>query len=361
MHHEAPPAYHRLLTRRGFLGGGLGLAAGGVLAAGLAGCGSSSTSSSSSATTAGGTAKPAGVTHVPLQLSWLENVQYGGTYLAIQNGYFAQNGLNISLLPGGPSTTATAIVAEGRALVGLSESDQVATSRASGAPLKIFGVKYQNNPYCIVSMASKPVSSPEELVGLKVGVSSGDVVAFQTLLKLNGIDESKVHVVPTQFDPTPLAAGEFDALCAFITNEPIALEVKGYKVHTFLFSDFKYQVYDDVYIATEETIEKQPEVLAAFLKGERQGWTADFANPTQAVDLAVNVYGKSQNLVMKQQQLENTAQLALMQNNYTKTHGLFTMDPTVMAENVSTLAVAGIKSTVDDLFTTEILDRLTPH
>ena len=340
-----------LLDRRRFLRRSFQVAAAGAFV-GVAGCSSTSSKSASGPST---TAAPK---NVKVQLPWLENVQFAGTYLGLKNGYFSSDGLAVSLTPGGPNITVEPVVEQGGALIGLSEVDSTAAARAQGATLKVFGAKYQQNPYCVASPADKPISSPQELVGKKVGVSIDDMTAYDLLLKLNGLSSSQTTVIPVQFDPSPLANGTIDALVAFITNETVTLQLRGFPIHTFLFADYKYQIYDDVYIATEETIATQPDVLAAYLRAERKGWQDDIADPQQGVNLAVDTYGKSLSLDPKQQLLENQAQIPLLQNSYTKAHGLFSMDPATIAANIATLAVAGTSVKATDLFTTTILDLL---
>jgi NitT/TauT family transport system substrate-binding protein len=144
----------------------------------------------------------------------------------------------------------------------------------------------------------------------------------------------------------------------WVTNEVVTLQVRGVDVHTFLFSDYKYEIFNDAYFATENTIAAHPDVLSSFVAAERQGWQEDITSPDAGVQLTISNYGKALNLDVKQQQLENTAQLTLMQTIYTKAHGLFSLDPTTLQQSIETLSVANIQTTVDDLFTTTILDRL---
>jgi len=206
---------------------GLAVGGGGL----LAGCGSATKSSSTPAATSTGSFKTTSLTY---QLSWIPDAEFAGSFAAKANGYYAGQGLNVSFLPGGPNVAVEPVVTQGKALIGSSNADITAAAVAAGAPLKIFGARYQINPFCIISGASKPISEPGQLYGKKVGVSPSNQTAWVTFVKLNKLDASKIDVIPVSFDPTPLAAGQVDAWLGFATNEPIQLELKGFKTHVML-------------------------------------------------------------------------------------------------------------------------------
>ena len=294
---------------------------------------------------------------VSVQLPWIENVQGAGEYIALTKGFYAKQGLTVSILSGGPNVSIEPTVVSGKATVGISSADAVAQARLKGAPLKIIGAGYQKNPYCIISSASKPISSPQELVGKKIGVSASNLTPYNIMLKLNKVDPSKVTVVPVQFDPTPLAAGEVDAWLGYYTSEPITLKGKGFHTHVFLLADFGYHIWGDVYEVTEATLANHKEELVAFMRAERQGWGMNISQPTLGASLAVHQFGKSLGLDYQEQVSENKAQSVLMQSSDTAAHGLFWMSAAGIAHNLSTMHIAGIPATAS-VFSTEILEAL---
>ncbi len=347
------------LDRRAFLRRGMTLAGGavalGAAPAWLAGCTKSSTASTSSSTTA---AVPAKVSSLTYQLSWLETSEFGGTYLANDRGYYRANNLNVTILPGGPNVSVAPALASGTADVGSDNADGVARARLNGAPLKIIAARFQKNPFCIMSRADKPLRSPQEMVGKKIGVAQANQTAFDLMCKINNIDESKIHIVPVQFDPTPVAAGEVDGQIVFVINEPGQLKTKGVDTANFLLADFGYSIFADVYSATDDTIAKKADVLAAFLRAERKGWADDLADPTAGANASLNTYGKSLGNNSQQQLLESQALKDLMVTPTTTAKGLFYMDPADIARNIATLKTAGIDVSASDLFTDKILNML---
>jgi ABC-type nitrate/sulfonate/bicarbonate transport system substrate-binding protein len=196
------------------------------------------------------------------------------------------------------------------------------------------------------------------MVGKKIGVAALNETAFSLLLKINNIDPSSVDVVPVQFDPAPVVNGEVDGQVVFVINEPTQLEAKGIATHTFLFADFGYAVFSGVYFAKTETVEKNADMLAGFLRSERLGWEANVADPTIGTDLTVNVFGKDQGFDRAQQLLESQTLAQIMVTPDTDTDGLLTLPRALIDNNVTTLAANGIDVTAEQLFTTKILDMI---
>lgn len=290
------------------------------------------------------------------QLSWVKDAEFAGTFLSDKLGYYKNNGLAVNILAGGAAVTPEPVVVSGKALVASSTADSTASAINQGAPLKIIGVRYQKSPFCIISLAGKPIDTPTGLYGKKLGVSAANQVTWKTFVKVANLDVSKINVVPVQFDPTPLATGEVDAWLGFITSEPGQLEVKGVKVSTFLLADFGYSVYTDVYEVTDDTLKNKQKELVAFMKAEKQGWTYNFNHIQQGTDVAMQ-YATSSGLQPSQQLLENQAQKPLFYTPYTEAHGLFTMNPLDIETNIKTLSIGGIKADAA-MFTDQILTQI---
>src|SRR6185436_12796984 len=141
------------------------------------------------------------------QLSWVKNVEFAGAYLADSKGYYTAAGFgSVNLMAGGPNVSQDAVVASGKALLGISSPDITAAAMLKGADLVIVGAQYQKNPFAIMSLASAPINTPQEMIGKKIGVQAVNEPIWNAFLKANNIDPSKVTKVPAQFDPSPLVS-----------------------------------------------------------------------------------------------------------------------------------------------------------
>jgi ABC-type nitrate/sulfonate/bicarbonate transport system substrate-binding protein len=338
------------MDRRAFLGGALKGGAGAAML-GLTGTSFLATAGSASAAPSLGTAA--------LQLDWIEDIEFAGSYIAKTNGYYSDAGLDVTLLAGGPSTSTEPIVVAGKALIGISGPDITSAAIDHGADLTIIGAQMQKGPDAIMSLAKTPILTPQGMMGKKIGVQAGNLATFHAFLSIQKIPVSKVDIVPVQFDPSPLAAGTVDGWFSFITNEPFLLAAKGVKTHTFLLDDFGYKLYSGTYcVQTSALSDKTKRAqIVALMKGEIQGWEKAFADPALAARLTVDVYGKTQGLDIPTQTKELAAYKGIWETATTAAHGLLWMDPSEVAANVATMQVAGINSKTG-YFTNEILQEI---
>lgn len=354
------------LDRRQFLGRGLVAGAGLVVVGGgasslLAACSSDSKTTTSSGTTAAGgntgTVAPGSLGTLDYQLSWIKNVEFAGAYIADTDGFYVDAGFEkVNLLSGGPNVTQDAVVDSGGAFVGISAPDITASGIVNnGNELIAVGALFQKNPFCVMSLASNPLPNPQAMIGKKIGVQSVNEPVWNAFLKANEIDPADITLVPAQFDPTPLVAGEVDGWFSFVTNEPNLLKVQGVETVTFLLNDYNYPLVSQIYIVQTDTLTKERDKLKAFLTAEIKGWHESLRDPARGANLAVTKYGADLGLTEDEQVLESKAQNALILDERTKTEGIMTVTEEEIALNIETLALSGIDIEASKLFDLSVL------
>jgi ABC-type nitrate/sulfonate/bicarbonate transport system substrate-binding protein len=349
----------RSFLRRSAMGGvGLAVLGTGGMSAFLAACGSSSKPSSSgtTGTTAAGT-KDLG--ELTFQLSWIKNVEFGGEYIADTNGYYKDEGFSkVTLLSGGPTVQQDSVVQGGKALVCISAPDITSAAINQGASLVTIGAQYQKNPFAVMSLATKPILTPDDMKGKKIGVQATNEAVWNAFLKANAIAPSSITKVPVQFDPSPLVAGTVDGWFSFVTNEPNLLKTQGVETKTFLLADYKYPLVSETYVVKKESLTSKRDQIKAMLRADIKGWQQNLKDPSIGAKLAANVYGKDQKLTVAEQTLESTSENLLISTDDTKANGLFTITDALMDENISTLALANITITKDKLFDMSVLEEV---
>lgn len=293
------------------------------------------------------------------RLSWIKNVEFGGSYLADSLGFYKQEGFSsVNLIAGGPTATPQETdVVTGKAIVAISAPDITGAAVAKGAPLVIIGAQYQKNPFAMMSLTSKPIKTPQDMIGKKIGVQATNESVWAAFLKANSIDARSITKVPVQFDPLPLTQNVVDGWFSFITNEPNDLRSKGFDVTTFLLADFNYPLVSETYTVKKETLASKRDMLKAFLRAEAKGWKAAIADPMKAADLAANTYGKGLGLKAEEQVLEAKSQNDLLLNADTMKNGLFTITPDLVTANVKTLKAGGLEIDAS-LFDTSLVDEI---
>lgn len=333
----------KTLTRRTLLGAGIvgvaGIAAAGIglstRPGGLFGSGDAATAAS-------------------LQLSWLHSVQFGGSYIALDRGWY--DGLDVTLLQGGPNAPVEPPVVSGSALIGISAADYTAAAVAEGAPFKIIGVAMQKNPFVVASLPENPVNTPADLVGKRIGMALANTPVLETLCTLNDVDVDGIEVVPTQYSAQPLLAGEVDCLLCWETDLPVAMTVQGVESVTMLMADYGYALHSQTYIATEDSLANRRADLVALMRGEVRGWDEYRADTDAAAALTVEKFPDA-GLDLPTQQLQAERQVPLMFSEVTDENGFGWWTDESVAQNRETLALLG-QDVPADLWDRSVLEEV---
>jgi ABC-type nitrate/sulfonate/bicarbonate transport system substrate-binding protein len=307
----------------------------------LAGCGGSSSSSKPAAS-----ASSEALTKAALQLSWTNSVQFGGSYLALKNGLFTKQGLQVSLNPGGPDTAVEPQVQNGKALVGVGSAEGTARAVKEGADFVILGKGYQKNPLTLMSLTKSNITKPEDLIGKKIGASTGDVPALKAFCNLAKLDYSKLTVIPTQYDPAPVIDGKVDAIMCFAIDLPVAAAQKGADVYSMELADFGFTVMSQTYIVRKSTLKEKREEIVKLLRAEFQGWQAFKADPDGAAQVTVDMF-PDLGLDLATQKAAAKVEVSLQFSDLTDQHGYAWFTDDEVQSNIKVLKLLGVDATAD--------------
>ena len=289
------------------------------------------------------------------QASWINDAEFTGYFVAIDEGYYKAEDLDLTYLSGGPDVIPESSLIAGKADLTLTTPDTTVSAIVDqGAKFKIVGTQYQKNPIGIVSLAKNPIKTPAELVGKTLAVPPVNVISVEAMLKLNGIDKSKVNIVPYAYDPTPLIKGEIDASLDFTTNVPYTIEQAGEKAVSFLLYDFGFTIYNDTVVVTEDTLKAKRKEIVAWLKASRKGWTDNLVDPAVWPPKFADTWFKGTGRTIDNEIYFNTAQKPLIEHP----KGIFAMDEEGIEKNIDALNLIGIKAT-REMFDTTLLDEVS--
>lgn len=333
-------------------------------------CGSSSDSSSGSSDGSSSGAKSFGT--VKMQYSWIKNEEFAGEYYAEKNGYYKDAGFEKVTGISGPDTGVAKLLS-GKVDVALSDSASVGAAVAEqDAPLKIIAATFQKNLFTILSLKDKGnIATPKDLIGKKIGVQDSNASVFAAILKANDIDPKDVTVVPVEFDPTPLMKGEVDGFMAYLTNEAITVKLKGYDITNLPYADNGVPYVAETYTVTDQYLAENRDKLKGLLTAEIKGWSDVYKESTDdTVALITKNYNAAASadsksteasfgaLDPKKTGLGLEAEKKLISTSDTEANGLFTITEALKKQTVASLAAAGWKVSVDDLFDTSIIDEI---
>lgn len=288
------------------------------------------------------------------QASWINDAEFAGYFLAIDKGYYAEEGLDLTYLSGGPDVIPESSLIAGRADLTLTTPDTTIKAIVDqGAPFKIIGAQYQKNPIGIVSLASNPINTPQDLVGKTLAVPPVNVISVEAMLKISGVDRAAVNIVPYAYDPTPLIKGEIDASLDFTTNVPFTISQAGAEATSFLLYDFGFTIYNDTVVVTTDTLAAKRREIVSFLRASRKGWEENLQDPTLYPPTFADTWFKGTGRSIENEIYFNVAQKPLIESP----HGIFSMTEEDIEKNIEALAAVGITAT-RDMFDTSVLEEL---
>ncbi len=228
---------------------------------------------------------------IRLQLGWLASNGILGEVAADAQGYFAEEGLKLEVIPGGPNIDGVASVASGANNFGsISSSPSLMLARSAGLPIKCIAAGYQQHPFTYFSLSDKGnVLTPQDLIGKKVATQGTARILLRAMLAKNGISEDQVEVSVMGGDMTPLLTGQVDVATGWKTNVG-ALSVLGDKRVDMTLWDSGIQLYANPYYVTDSVLEEHGDKVVAALRAISRGWGWAHDNVEGAVDALVARY-----------------------------------------------------------------------
>jgi NitT/TauT family transport system substrate-binding protein len=199
---------------------------------------------------------------VTLLLGFRPDVQFAPFYLAKQDGYFADAGLDVTIEH---STDVLRLVANGQAEFGVADATDIMIGRTAGIPVKYVSTLYDRFPVALIGPPDVVPAEPSGLAGLRIGTPGRFGSSWHALLALldaGGLtpDDVTIREYPQFNQVEGLLNGDVDLITGFRTNEPLQLAARGMDVELMTVDDFAplpgpgIVVGDDLLAADVETV-----------------------------------------------------------------------------------------------------------
>lgn len=220
---------------------------------------------------------------VVVQLDWFPEPQHGGLYQALANGYFAEEGIEVELRPGGPNINVLSVVATGQAQIGQSASLNVMQGILAGMPLINISTQFHRLPTVLLMHQENEVKDFPDLQGKRI-MARVESPYIPYLKKKYDID---FDVMDQTF-----AWGQFLSDKQFIQEgffiaEPYTLRKQGAEVRWLALWDSGYEALA-VLFANPRWLEQNEETARAFFRALERGWKSYLeGDPTPAHKLMI--------------------------------------------------------------------------
>ena len=296
------------ITRRTMLGRtGLAAAAVGLT---LAGCGSSGDAApGAGAASSGGTE----LTPVKLQLQWVAQAQFAGYYAALDQGYYKEQGLDVSIVEGGPDIVPQDVLSAGDVDYAISWVPKVLGSIEKGAKITNVAQIFERSGTTQISFKDKGITTPADLKGKNVGSwGYGNEWELFAGMQKAGVAVGDIKLVQQAFDMNGFLAGDIDAAQAMTYNEYAqVLESENpatgqlftpADLNVISWNDVGTNMLQDAIWANSDKLSSDTayqDQTTRFIKASIKGWVYARDNPQAAADIVTNAgsqLGKSHQL-----------------------------------------------------------------
>ena len=224
-------------------------------------------------------------------LDWYPNALHAFLYVAMEKGYFAEEGLKINIRFPSNANDAISLVAAGQADIGLYYQQDVIQARANQqVPVKSIGAVVQEPLNIVLSLQEKNITSAEDLVGKTIGYAGTELseALVRSIMEYVGADSSDVTMIDVGFDlMSSMTTGSVDATIGCLVNHEVPqLEEEGFAVNWFDLDDYGVPTYyEGIFLASDKAIETDAKTLQAFLRACKKGFRDMQANPEEALSI----------------------------------------------------------------------------
>lgn len=225
---------------------------------------------------------------INLPMGYIPNIQYAPFYVAVDKGYFADNGFEIDF-DYSFETDGLALVGTGEVPFALVSGEQVIMARSHEIPIVYVFAWFQEFPTAIIALKETGIESPEDLIGSEIGLPGlfgASYIGLKAIFNKVGISEDDVKLNAIGFNQVQLVVGGKEKIIVgYDTNELIQLEEMGYDVNVFSVSDY-VQLAANGIITNEDMIENHPEQIRAFNLAFKKGLEYTINNPDEAFEIS---------------------------------------------------------------------------
>jgi len=227
---------------------------------------------------------------VSLQLRWFHQFQFAGYYTAKSKGFYRDVGLDVTIIERDLKVNPVHAVQQGNAQFGVTNSE-ILLHRMRGEPVVVMAAILQHSPLVLLTTKKDRISSPHDLMGKRVLMSTKTMdVELLGMLQKEHVPLGRLDIVDRFSSRNDYLDPSFDAVAAYITNQPYYLEEKGIAYGVLYPASYGVDFYGDCLFTTEDQVQNHPDRVRAFHEASLRGWQYAMAHPDEIIDLIMADY-----------------------------------------------------------------------
>lgn len=228
-----------------------------------------------------------------LRLDWVPGSHHIGPLLAVKRGYYAEEGITLTVQPGRGSGLTVQAVASGNDLFGFADAGLMAIAASKGAPLVMVANMTPTGPSGVITLGKK-LGSPKELEGKTVGVAAGDAsfAAFPAVAKKHGVSTSSFRQIT--IEPAAKAAAllerKVEAIPGFRFGDYLRVFTQNKEAKFTLYSEWGVNTLGNGYLVSTSTLKSKPDVVRRFVRATLRGWHDAIKDPEAGIAVLLEAF-----------------------------------------------------------------------
>ncbi|MGH9174284.1 MAG: ABC transporter substrate-binding protein [Vicinamibacterales bacterium] len=226
---------------------------------------------------------------VTIGLTFVPNIQFAPFYVAIEEGYYEDAGLNVTLNHHPAGADQFGALVSGQEDMLMSAGDEALIARAQGVEIVYVAEVYRKYPVALIAPANSDIASVSDLAGKTVGIPGeygANYIGLLALLEAAGMTKDDIEIQSVGFTQAQaLLADQVDAIMGYLNNEPIQLQKAGMEVRTFPVSD-ALPIVSNGLVAMQQYLDENPEQAEAIIAATLRGVEFAIENPEETVEIA---------------------------------------------------------------------------
>jgi NitT/TauT family transport system substrate-binding protein len=205
--------------------------------------------------------------------NWVAEAEHGGFYQAVADGTYKKDGLDVTIVSGGPQVNNRILLPVGKLDFYMSANSlQSFDAVAQNVPTVAIAAMFQKDPQVLIAHPDQKINEFTDLKKLTLFVSSEGMASYFQWLRADfGFNPAQVK--PYTFNPQPFLVDKNSAMQGYVTSEPFAIEKETHQPpKVFLLADQGFSSYSTLIETRRDLIDKKPDLVQRFVDASIIGW-----------------------------------------------------------------------------------------
>jgi len=226
---------------------------------------------------------------VTLLLSWKNQFQFAGYYMAKEKGFYAANNLSVDIKEYVQGRDNAKDVSSRKYQFGIKHSSIILDRLNNYPNIKLLAAIHQSSPLVLISQKSNILSDLKKGT-LNISEDDWNNASINAMLHLNKIDTRDIISIKTEFTLSNFINKEVDFRTVYLSNEPFTLKKKNISFNIYNPKNYGYDFYSDILFTSSQLIQEQPELVKGFYAASMQGWEYAYSHIDETVEVILQKY-----------------------------------------------------------------------